>query len=1396
MLAQDISSAQQLLQVIVTLLGVMSQILLLMKGFRDKPSTQVTQNEDAPSPHTASVIKTSPRSLIDLSFVLICAAFFSLLLTDSLVISGRTPAPEISSILIVLSITLVVVGTMLGAWFLRQAELITGFLAITTLLVLVISPGGPFFSSSSDGETGLSLLIPLVSLVILSSGMLVYSFGSPLSKSGGRRRRLTVTLGLGLIVLVAAGALGRQLIANVTSNRLTPKIDSASVKEILPEIMNAELNDKRNFYQLASEISLLRTYQNYFRTIRGEKPAAPKTDSNSEAVGQNGQAKQPANQAKQPADSKEKSSRPNPAPTNQPTDSDRYSPENLTATRALELLIQKARTDGDWESVTNFQSFSRRSNSIATDYLAEHLNQKDHGRARPNLLMNYFKAIPVADQQEYLSQRLGWIHPVGLPSQSQAGIPLPGITNEERFEAVSSMRIIQVLDDQENLRTKLFAEFDKEFDYQRSVRNAFKQQEDYYYGPDEPTFRPTRQRTLFKPVLFPKMEPNPNSARLTEQLALPFQMEAYVAYSEYKQLALSLIKRTFRDKIGETESDRITNAFDELGDQTQEAFLTYVVYNRESPQSVYQMLCDFHAHHVDFTALTNSKDPLVVDTLESLIDRGSLPNQEPALIKLASDVNSLPSAESKHVFRELLRSEVNKTPIKSLFEQKVFDLVDDINRNLTDQRKEFFDAVADPIWLVAKEKARLDAVDKGTKFPTVQLLDKFRALPESDQNGLLHYLAVSLYQPGGDNSLDPIRLLVAQAKAHTKVAALLTASLITLPVLLVSIFLGGLFARKLVARDRMRELVQKEALGYPEEDNTFGSPVDLFGRTELLNALRGLTERGWSTIGVVGRRGVGKSRLLHALLESGFQENARPSVKVWVSSPSKFHEEDFISSMLERLAFNTENAIAAYLKVKPISIRRIESRAAQVGTWLYVGAVIVLSGLIYEMASRLTRADIVITWIPILAIVFTSVGVFLNYMSKLQPVDLSSWLQRDRTHNPHTVMLYREVYEVLTYLRGRTHIPRADRVWLKGGFARWGLLAFLGLVFLYSGSMSISILSESSSTRFALPFLLLSIISLASWIYMYFYRSAGGQLANTYGQSLMSLIAEYRAFASTIVYRLGQGALGHTSKQKFSVLICIDELDKIVDFEDIRTFVRRIKAIFEVPGVYYYVSLAEDTLTALYLGPAEGKNEIDSSFDHIVRIPPVSCEVGETIATTYLNSHNSTQQPKRLARTIATLSFGVPRDIIRRCDEFIANKTLTQTPEQLSSGIRKTQASMGYELKQITRRQMIDVTTDAWNSSLNSARIFGDNLEGESAQRLVLSLWVLALIETALTLPDDDQWHDVTKDLCAIGYRLPIDQLSDLECETRRIHDVIADRTQFTNPDLIGTPKPVVAVRA
>jgi hypothetical protein len=277
----------------------------------------------------------------------------------------------------------------------------------------------------------------------------------------------------------------------------------------------------------------------------------------------------------------------------------------------------------------------------------------------------------------------------------------------------------------------------------------------------------------------------------------------------------------------------------------------------------------------------------------------------------------------------------------------------------------------------------------------------------------------------------------------------------------------------------------------------------------------------------------------------------------------------------------------------------------------------------------------------------------------------------------------------------------------------------------------------------------------------------------------MSLVADYRSFAATIVYRLQHGALGSYEDRTFAVLICVDELDKIVDFEEIRVFVRRIKAIFEVPGVYYYISLAEDTLTKLYFGPAEGKNEIDSAFDHIVRIPPVSCDISEDIAANYLEAGGLVLRPPRLARAIGTLSFGIPRDIVRRCDEYLARDAYTSTgPKEVALDLRRSQSQMGYELGQLTATELAEISANAQLSAQNARTILTDGVNGEVRRRLVLSIWVVALVELSLDLPDV-AWITISQTLCELGYDIPIAHVGDLIDRVEKIHANVTGATDI-----------------
>ena len=1326
------------LQIIVTILGIVSQLVLLIKEIPKGAATQPTPaHADTEPPKRQGY----SRSLLDLSFVLLCSTFFSLILMDSLVISGRTPSPGPGTIMKVLAITAVVFAMMFCAWWLNQSELVTGFLAMIILTVLIISPGGPFGASSLAGknaQSGLTLYVPVMILVTIAATMMIYSFGNPISNVVERRKRYLVSMTLLALLIVGAVSLGQHLVTQVMKAENTPKIESTEGKQLLREISSWQWPQRQKFYQLAAEITLSYKYQKEYLQVRGMQ----------------------------------RQFQPGPAPAPTP-ESSATPPSSATSnvspsTAPTKVLLAPSPTPKPL-SVPTPES-KKNPDEIFTAA----------GSERIDALIDRFDDLPINSQEKYLLKRLDWVHPVGQ-EKAQCNLPLTGIKIEDRFERIGFLRMVQILGEQPNLERNLL----EEFNYPSEVVSYFKDEEGY------PTqwkksnalklpkvieeLLPAKKESSSQLTLFPRFSVGDYDPRLRMQLSLPMEAESSIAYSEYGHLALQLVLDRITNSTDKANGKAIAEDFDkQLSDYSKNA-LRYYVANDPSPLEVLQSLIRLSDVAVNFDALTDGSTSATY-RLKSYLEtyRDSplpAPPTDSSLKTLAHNIVTKTNKDVTNTVIRLLDRDDPNTPIAPLFRTPVFDLIKRIDKLEKDSKLEFFNAVADPVWPVVQLMAHTSA----SQFRDEEFFDKalntFRNKDNSERNNLLHQLAISVYQPGGDFSLDPINLLVVEAKGWNDTAALLCAAVIVLPLLFICVLSSGYFARKLVARDRMRELISKELQGYTQSFSTVGNPVELQGREDVLRSLRSLAERGWSTIGVVGRRGVGKSRILYALSQSHVDQTETPTIRVWVASPSKFQEEDFIASVFERLAISTESAIASFLNAKPLSIRRIESRATHHTLWYYAGVICLLLIVVFQMYDRLTSADIVITWLPIAALLFSSIVLLLHYISRLQPVDLSSWLQRDRAHNPHTVLLYREVNEALRYLRRRAQQAAGNA--RLGGPARHLTMRISSIIFWVA--LFFTLYFSDGGAEVVIAGLLIVAAAGGSWVLLYRQREAFED-GTTQGQSMMSLIAEYRSFAATIVYRLKQGALGHSPNRRFSVLVCVDELDKIVDFEEIRMFVRRIKAIFEVPGVYYYVSLAEDTLKALYLGASAGKNEIDSSFDHIVRIPPVTCEIGEAIATHYLKAHAVDELPPRLARTIATLSYGIPRDIIRRCDEYIASVNGARVSSgKLVAELRKQQASLGYELRHLSSGQVNALSSNARSSAMTVQGLLGNNAADtqEPQQRLILSLWLNALIEAGIDVPDDESWRKLSEKICAVGYELADERVADLQREIESLQTII-----------------------
>lgn len=133
--------------------------------------------------------------------------------------------------------------------------------------------------------------------------------------------------------------------------------------------------------------------------------------------------------------------------------------------------------------------------------------------------------------------------------------------------------------------------------------------------------------------------------------------------------------------------------------------------------------------------------------------------------------------------------------------------------------------------------------------------------------------------------------------------------------------------------------------------------------------------------------------------------------------------------------------------------------------------------------------------------------------------------------------------------------------------------------------------------------------------------------------TVASLVFDFRRLAESIVKGLGH-----------PLVIGIDELDKVEKPGAVRDLLRDIKGIFEITGVFFFVSISEEAMVALELGPLQehGRNEFNSSFYTIIELPSLK----PADISSALGQRGFTVSDER-ARLLCLLSSGNWRDMVR-----------------------------------------------------------------------------------------------------------------------------------------------------
>lgn len=527
---------------------------------------------------------------------------------------------------------------------------------------------------------------------------------------------------------------------------------------------------------------------------------------------------------------------------------------------------------------------------------------------------------------------------------------------------------------------------------------------------------------------------------------------------------------------------------------------------------------------------------------------------------------------------------------------------------------------------------------------TRALLRRFERLPDDAQEAVLNEIGLSrLFEVLPALATPEFHF----ARAYSSDAGFAWAIMIGIG-LLVSIplyWFGVSLSHLLRLRDRK---VSKIRISIAAKSASDRVPIDapdpalqFVGRTAALEWSSRIARRGYGTVGVVGRRGVGKTRLLRAILE-GPAVNDQPvqHLGVWVSVPTEFDEKTFVRSLRFALASRVESVMASRLGALPLQAREglSELRVAELIGFVVVMTIAALSWT--EVASIMgLESGVAFTW-PWILLSASAVCFLINYTSLpgLNPfADYHAMgVGRDSVQTLKARALYSRAVTILGQSSDLDRGPRRSWVALAAS-------AFFAVV----AAIEFEAESRASSIFFA-------GLALSMFFWWHLRSRTVGRPMFSRSTTVTAQIQEYREFARSVTKYASIEAPVETR-----VVICLDELDKVVGIEETRVFLRQMKALFEIKGVYYFVSLAEDAYRAMIRGGHDGKNEVDSAVDHIYFLGHLSLEEVRAILESYMSKAGAPDLDRvtqgQLVWVACVLSAGVPRDALRILDRWVVS---------------------------------------------------------------------------------------------------------------------------------------------
>jgi hypothetical protein len=848
--------------------------------------------------------------------------------------------------------------------------------------------------------------------------------------------------------------------------------------------------------------------------------------------------------------------------------------------------------------------------------------------------------LPEKDAHELFRKRLDGVHPVPKNGEQRVATNIPGNTAKQRFEYFDIELIIKVLSQYQGLQQA----------YLQAVGGGYPDSVRKQLAPKPLAISVPKVRDLFGrnkslAELLSVADTETYTPLEAEIFGLPQQISAKLVVNFYRALALNTARNANNKDVAKP-----VEMYESMPEVQKAAFLNFA-----ASDDAIDLLAHLQLHTSDdvVNQLRTHANLATAQRLDTFRKSDAVTG-DPETQKFITDLAALLGTPKRQTTLVKLLSDGTlnpQIPVALVLQKLPLELAGELAKNFTPQEQIIARSImADPVG----EGVNSFLNDSPRPAQVRPVLAELIKMNTANREAVLHNIALDIYGLGGMYALGFFSQTIDQVSQSGVALGIGIATLFCVPAALVVSLLGAGFGKQLLSLSFSTEKLEREPKGVLEEQAQTTTDWEFVGRRNLLGRLQRLSVRSSGTIGLVGRRGIGKTRILRQLLQ---EYDKLGAVTVWLDCPTSMSQEDFVQSISERVVNIVESRFANFAGI-PNNARRRLDRAVMSGSAIAVMFLSLLYGaLIASLLPDLAPSLVVPTLVvPSLLVAACGLGLLLIRFS-----GSAATLRLDRGVSLGSATFeWQQAYDAMARMADRLQSRRVtnSRVRMTDSPISLALAAapalFLALI------VFVVLLYEFPGVS--------AVIGLTGLCYWGWRSVMSRSRVGDAGLSAVSFTYRFREFVMEISDRIRAGALGKTlAESEIVVVVVVDELDKIVDHEELKAFIRVIKTVFEIRGTRFFLSISQDAYRDLVLGASLGKNEFDSSFDHVELIAPMELDAARSLVKGYLKSLNQPELDDPTIDVIAVLGKGVPRDLLRRCDTAVLLQA--EKPASLSDSL-------------------------------------------------------------------------------------------------------------------------------